>query len=359
MARLRVAILTLGAILLSSVALWASINGGISGVVTDSSGAVVQGATVTATNTQTGVKTTLQTDSKGFYNFPALQIGTYTVDVQQTGFKTESHTDLVIDANSALRSDFSLQVGAIVEKVTVSTDVARVETESTQMGEVITSKTMTAVPLNGRSYTDLLALQPGVSPYRAGDEVGQTGTPDIGGRDVDGGQNPGNQSVNGQRETANGFMVNGSTVEEGRNNGAAIIPNLDSIEEFRIITNNFDAEYGNYSGGQVNVVTKSGTNGFHGSGFEFLRNTSFDAKNYFSLPGDPTPVYRQNQFGGTFGGPLVKNKTFFFVDYQATRQTRASLINTQMPSVANFGGDFTDSAQSLSNSVGGRVLQIS
>ncbi|HEX4770919.1 MAG TPA: hypothetical protein VH351_08830, partial [Bryobacteraceae bacterium] len=265
-------------------------------------------------------------------------------------FKTESHTDLVIDANSALRSDFTLQVGAIVEKVTVNTDAAHVETESTQMGEVITAKTITAVPLNGRAYTDLLALQPGVSPYTSND----TGTPDINGRDVDGGLNAGNQSVNGQRETANGFMVNGSNVEEGRNNGAAIIPNLDSIEEFRIITNNFDAEYGNYSGGQVNVVTKSGTNGFHGSGFEFLRNTSFDAKNYFSLPTDPTPVYRQNQFGGTFGGPLVKNKTFFFVDYQATRQTRASLINTQMPSVANFGGDFGDSSGALTNSVGGQ-----
>ncbi|HEY4053026.1 MAG TPA: carboxypeptidase regulatory-like domain-containing protein [Terriglobales bacterium] len=350
MTRLRFSAFALGAILLSTVCLWASINGGISGVVTDSSGAVVQGASVTATDTQTGVKTTLQTDSKGFYNFPALQIGTYTVDVQQTGFKTESHTDLVIDANSAVRSDFTLQVGAIVEKVTVNTEAAHVETESTQMGEVITSKTMTAVPLNGRAYTDLLALQPGVSPYTSND----TGTPDISGRDVDGGLNAGNQSVNGQRETANGFMVNGSNVEEGRNNGAAIIPNLDSIEEFRIITNNFDAEYGNYSGGQVNVVTKSGTNGFHGSGFEFLRNTSFDAKNYFSLAGDPTPVFRQNQFGGTVGGPIVKNKTFFFVDYQATRQTRASLINTQMPSVANFGGDFTDSAQSLSNSVGGQ-----
>ena len=258
------------AILVGSICLWASINGSISGVVTDASGAVVTGATVTATNTQTGVKTTLKTDPKGFYSFPALQIGTYTVDVQEVGFKTESHTGLIIDANSALREDFTLHVGQVIERVTIEGEAAHVETDSTQMGEVITAKTITAVPLNGRAYTDLLALQPGVSPYTAND----TGTPDISGRDVDGGLNPGNQSVNGQRETANGFMVNGSTVEEGRNNGAAIIPNLDSIEEFRIITNNFDAEYGNYSGGQVNVVTKSGTNAFHGSGFEFLRNTS-------------------------------------------------------------------------------------
>jgi hypothetical protein len=336
MRRLRFLSCALGVVLLSSLSLWASINGSISGVVTDSSDAVVSGATVTATNVQTGVKTTLKTDSKGFYNFPALQIGNYTVDVQEQGFKTESRTDLVIDANSAVRADFTLQIGQIVEKVTVASEAAHVETESTQMGEVITAKTITAVPLNGRAYTDLLALQPGVSPYTATD----TGSPGISDRAVDGGLNSGNQSVNGQRETANGFMVNGSNVEEGKNNGAAIIPNLDSIQEFRIITNNFDAEYGNYSGGQVNVVTKSGTNGFHGSGFEFLRNTSLDAKNYYALSTDKTPVFRQNQFGGTFGGPIIKDKTFFFVDYQGTRQTEAPTVNAQMPSLLNFGGTF-------------------
>ena len=339
MRRLTIATCALSVLLLGSVSLWASINGSISGVVTDSSGALVNGANVTATNTETGVQTSVKTDSKGFYNFPALQIGTYAVQVQQTGFKTVSQPGLVIDANSALRADITLPVGQIIEKVTVTGEAVHVETDNTQMGEVIGSKTITAVPLNGRAYTDLLALQPGVSPYKASD----TGTPDISGRDVDGGLNPGNQSVNGQRETANGFMVNGSNVEEGRNNGAAIIPNLDSIAEFRIITNNFDAEYGNYAGGQVNVVTKSGTNGFHGSGFEFLRNTSLDAKNYFSSPTDKTPVFRQNQFGGTVGGPIKKDKTFFFVDYQGWRQTQAPTVNTQMPSVANFGGMFDSS----------------
>ncbi len=137
-------------------------------------------------------------------------------------------------------------------------------------------------------------------------------------------------------------MVNGSNVEEGKTNSAAIIPNLDSISEFRIITNNFDAEYGNYSGGQINVVTKSGTNSLHGSGFKFLRNTALHAKNYFSLPTDKTPVFRQNQFGGTLGGPIRKDKTFFFVDYQGTRQTQAPTVNVQMPSPANFNGDFSD-----------------
>jgi len=337
---------------ISSALTWAGINGSISGLVTDSTGAVVSGASVTATNTQTGVQSNVTTDSKGFYNFPSLLIGTYTIQISQTGFKTFSQTGLVIDANSALRVDATLQVGAISEKVEVSTDSVHVETETTQMGEVITGKTMTAVPLNGRSYTDLLALQPGVSPYTSIDTA-MTGVND---RPVDGGLNSGNQSVNGQREASNGFMVNGSNVEEGKTNGAAIVPNLDSISEFRIITNNFDAELGNYSGGQVNVVTKSGENAFHGSGFEFLRNTALDAKNYFALPTDKTPVFRQNQFGGTFGGPIKRDKTFFFLDYQGTRQTQASTVNTQMPSTANFGGNFQDSLFSNSLDAAGNPI---
>lgn len=329
----------LAALFFTSILAWASITGSISGVVTDSSGAVISGAQVAGVNTQTGVKTTVTTDAKGFYNLTALAVGTYNLEISRTGFRTYKQNGLVIDANSALRVDVSLQVGAINEQVEVRSDMVHVEAESTQMGEVISGKTMTAVPLNGRAYTDLLAMQPGVSPYNSVD-TGMTGIND---RPVDGGLNSGNQSVNGQREAANGFMVNGSNVEEGKNNGAAIIPNLDSIAEFRIITNNYDAEYGNYSGGQINVVTKSGTNQLHGSGFEFLRNTVLDAKNYFSLPTDKTPVFRQNQFGGTFGGPLRKDKTFFFVDYQGTRQTQAPTVNAQMPSAANFTGNFADS----------------
>ena len=326
---------------------WASITGSISGVVTDSSGAVISDAAVVATNTQTGVRTAASTDTKGFYSFPTLPVGTYDLRVSHDGFKSYSRTAVTIDANSAVRADVTLEVGAINEKVEVQANNVRVETDSTQLGQVITGKTITTVPLNGRAYTDLLALQPGVSPYNSTD----SGTAGINDRPVDGGLNSGNQSVNGQRESANGFMVNGSNVEEGKNNGAAIIPNLDSISEFRIITNNFDAEYGNYSGGQINVVTKSGTNSLHGSGFEFLRNTALDAKNYYALPTDKTPVFRQNQFGGTFGGPIRKDKTFFFLDYQGTRQTQAPTVNVQTPSKLNFGGDFTDSAASFSTSV--------
>jgi Carboxypeptidase regulatory-like domain len=341
-----IAIVFAGFFLTTALA-WASITGSISGVVTDPSGAVVTGASVVAVDAQTGVRTTATTDAKGFYSLPALPVGTYQVRVSQTGFKSYTRTGLVVDANSALRVDVALQVGTTSENVEVRSDTVHVETETTQLGQVISGKTMTAVPLNGRSYTNLLSLQPGVSPYTTSD----TGTADLGDRSVDGDLSPGNQSVNGQRETANGFMVNGSNVEEGRNNGAAIIPNLDSIAEFRIITNNFDAEYGNYSGGQVNVVTKSGSNRLHGSGFEFLRNTSLDAKNYFSLPTDPTPVFRQNQFGGTLGGPIRKDKTFFFIDYQGTRQTRGLTQNQQMPSLADRSGDLSDQADALVNTV--------
>ena len=156
--------------------------------------------------------------------------------------------------------------------------------------------------------------------------------------------------MNGGREASNGFMVNGANVEEGRNNGTAIIPNLDSIAEFRIITSNFDAEYGNYSGGQVNVATKSGTNQFHGSAFEFLRNTDLNARNYFS----PTRgVFQQNIFGATFGGPIKKNSTFFFVDYQGTRLVQAPTVTTTVPSLANRTGDLSDQADSLTGSVVG------
>jgi hypothetical protein len=320
---------------------WASITGSISGVVTDPTGAVVVGAKVVATETQTGVRNEITTDSAGFFNFPTLPIGVYDVEVAATGFKTYQKKGVVVDANSALRVDAALQVGATADVVTVNSEAVHVETESTQNGEVIEGKKIMSVPLNGRSYTDLLSLQPGVVPaaYRSQ-------APDINNRQPSGDLNAGNQAVNGQRETANGFMVNGANVVEGRNNGAAVIPNLDSIEEFRIITNNFDAEYGNYSGSQINVATKAGTNAWHGSAFEFLRNTAFDARNFFDQPGT-IGDFKQNQFGGTFGGPIKHDKLFFFVDYQGTRQIKGDTVATNVPSESVFP-DSTGNANALS-----------
>ncbi|HEV2418582.1 MAG TPA: carboxypeptidase regulatory-like domain-containing protein [Terriglobia bacterium] len=322
----------------------AAITGSISGVIKDPSGAVIPGAEVSVVNTETGIRSVVKADAAGFYNFPALSIGTYDLEVRQTGFKSFRVTGLSINANSALRVDANLQVGEQTQVVSVSSAALHVETRSTQMGEVIGSSRITSVPLNGRSYTDLLHLQPGVSPY--------VNTASPGDRPVSGDlQNAGNESVNGGRESANGFMVNGANVEEGRNNGAAIIPNLDSIAEWRIITNNFDAEYGNYSGGQVNLATKSGANQFHGDAFDFLRNTSLNTRNFFS---PSIGAFIQNQFGGTFGGPIKHNKAFFFVDYQGTRTTQG--VDTGLipvPSVADRTGDLSDQASSLTGSVNG------
>jgi hypothetical protein len=339
--------------LLATGLAWASITGSISGIVTDASGALVPNASVTATNTDTGVQSVIKTDGKGFYNFSDLPVGNYDVEVAQPGFKTFLKTGIHIDANSAIRLDVRLEVGQIAEKVTVRSDVVQVETQSTQMGEVINSEKILATPLNGRDFTNLLSLQPGVVPYLYANANQDVNLQDrhVGGSTT---ENAGNQSINGQRETANGFMVNGANVQEGKNNGTAVIPNLDSIEEFRIITNNFDAEYGNYSGGQINVVTKSGTNSFHGSAFEFLRNTVLDARNFFT--GDIGKLI-QNQFGGTVGGPIKKDKVFFFADYQGTRRIDGPTQTASVPSAPNLTGDLTDGvAGTLAGAVGGQAM---
>ena len=321
-------------LLLGSAVAWASITGSIAGIVTDPSGSVVPGAPVTATNTATGVQATVQTDGAGFYSFPDLPVGDYNLDVKQTGFKSYHKGGIHIDANSAIRADVKLALGEVSEKVTVESSAVQVETQSTQMGEVIDSQKITAVPLDGRSFIDLLSLQPGVVPGAYSSQA--AGLND---RNVSGTLGAGNQSVNGQREASNGFMLNGANVNEGKNNGTAVIPNLDSIEEFRIITNNFDAEYGNYSGGQVNVVTKAGTNQIHGDAFEFNRNTAFNARNYFS---PSIGKFIQNQFGGTVGAPIKHDKIFFFADYQGTRQIQGPTSTTTVPTDEDRMGDLLD-----------------
>jgi hypothetical protein len=321
------------------------------GTVTDPQRAVVSAAEVTATETTTGVRQKTVTDSRGFYSFQSLPVGRYDVRVEAPGFNPLRRTGVVIDVNSKVEVDVSLAVGEKTEAVTVSESAARVETVDTQMGEVITGKQMTSVPLNGRSYTDLLSLQPGVVPTTS---LTSNTQQDVGvsALSPSGDLNPGTLSINGQREFANAFIVNGSDVEEDVNSGTAIIPNLDSIAEFRILTSNFDAENGEHSGGQINVVTKSGTNEFHGDGFEFLRNTNLDARNYFS----PTRgAFDQYQFGGTFGGPIRRNRMFFFLDYQGTRLTEG--IDTgqiPIPSMQDRAGDLSDLASSMTGTVTGQ-----
>src|SRR6202050_2929922 len=261
--------------------LLAGVSASISGTVTDPSGAVVAGATVTATNVDTGVVATQPTNAQGFYSFQSLAVGKYRIDVAQSGFKNYSETGLVLDVNQALVEDVKMQVGQGTEKVEVSGTALHVDTASTQLGEVITDKEMTDVPLVTRSYTDLLSLQPGVisSPSgMTGAYAGSFISAGFAAPLVSGNEDSGALSVNGMRESENGFILNGILVQEIGFSGAGAIPNLDSLYEFRILTNNPDAEYGNYSGGLINVVTQSGTNRYHGHLFEFVRNTDFDAR---------------------------------------------------------------------------------
>jgi hypothetical protein len=340
--RLRILALFLIVFLAGSLAL-AGVTASISGTVTDTSGAAVVAATVTATNVETRVAVTQQTNSQGFYSFQSLPLGTYTIDVEQKGFKTYRQTGLVLDVNSALVVDVALQVGQNTETVEVSSSALHVDTASTQMGEVIEGKQMTDVPLVTRSYTDLLALQPGVvstPSTMTGAYGGSFNSAGFAVPQVSGDENSGALSVNGMREAANGFILNGILVQETGFSGAGAIPNLDSIAEFRILTNNFDAEYGNYSGGQINVVTKSGTNDWHGNVFEFFRNTNLDAANFFDQ--GQRGAYHQNQFGGTFGGPVKRDKIFFFADYQGNRKTVAQTqVINGAPSAATEQGNLS------------------
>jgi hypothetical protein len=335
---------------------FAGVGGSISGTVKDPSGAAIVKASVTLINPSTGVRQSASADGRGTYAFPVLPVGGYVLEVNHPGFKPYRRTGIVLDANSSLRLDVVLQVGERTDAITVSENAVHVETSSSQMGEVITGSTMTGVPLNNRSYTDLLALQSGVAPATS---ITSSTVQDVGASafSPSGDLNPGTVSINGQREFANSFMVNGSDVEEDVNMGTAIVPNLDSIAEFRILTNNFDAEYGEYSGGQINVITKSGSNAFHGDVFEFLRNTNLDARNYFS----PTRgSFDQNQFGGTLGGPVTHNKIFFYTDYQGTRQTQG--VDTGLipvPSLQDRSGNLSDLATSLSTIVSGAAFATS
>jgi len=324
----------------------ADITGKIIGTVADPSGATVPGAKVTLRNPSTGLTRTLQTDASGSYEFLLVPIGEgYSVEVEAAGFEKGVEQGITLLVNQVFRADFSLRIGSATQKVEVSAAPAQVETTSTQVGDVIESSKMETLPLNGRSYIDLLGLQAGVAPVASGDNW--TGT-------VSGLSSSGTVSVDGQRETQNGFLVNGGDVEHTLENGASLVPTLDSIAEFRLLTNSFDAEYGRFSGAIVNVVTKSGTNSFHGDLFEFLRNNAFDSRNFYDLnqtsivtgqpiPGSALAELKRNQFGGTIGGPILKNRLFFFGDYQGTRQVNGdSTGNVLVPSALERTGDFSD-----------------
>src|ERR1700691_2448489 len=306
------------------------------GVVTDVSGAVIPGATVVA---------------EGECRFAAMTPGEYTIAASAQGFAPAEQTVTV--GTQAAEVRIALNVGKTSETVSVNATSAALATNDTSTGGTLDAKQVQAVPLNGRSFTDALAVEPGVTPASSSQAnaivmSGVASTPPSGELDS------GALSIGGQRETANSFRVNGADAQEDVNMGVAIVPTLDSIAELNVVTGNDAPEYGTASGGQIAVVTKSGSNGWHGSMFEFLRNTNLDARNYFS---EQRAGFHQNQFGATLGGPVRKDKLFFFADYQGTRLAEG--IDTgliSVPTAAERGGDFSASAGALTGAVSGPYL---
>src|SRR5580704_6158541 len=225
-------------VLITAASAWAAVNGSISGVIKDATGAVIPKADVKAVNVDTNVTGSTVTDNLGAYSFLSLPVGPYRLEVKADGFQRYEQTDITLNTNDELRFDIVLKIGEVTQSVEVATSAVRVETANTQLGDVISGSHMESMPLNGRMFTDLLGLQAGVVPQLSPQSQGFG--------NFFGTTQQGNVSISGQRETSNGFMVNGSTVDNAVNNGATVVPNLDSIAEFRVLTANFDAEHGNY-----------------------------------------------------------------------------------------------------------------
>ena len=305
-------------------------SGRIVGRVADPSGAVLAHAKVTLTNEATAISRTALTSDSGDYAFVDVVPGTYTLQFELTGFKKNVQKSVTLDVNQVVTLNSTLQVGASQETVEVTSEAPQVDTTSTQLGAVINDRSVNELPLNSRDTYQFLQLQPGVQA-QLGNGNGSL---------FYGSQDTGSVSVNGGRTRANNFSVNGGDANDQFVNLPTVQPTPDSVEEFRVITNTFDAEYGRNSGSVVNVITKSGSNSLHGDIYEYFRNTVLDAKNYFDTAG--RPQWNQNQFGGTLGGPIRKDRTFFFVSYEG-RRVREGITGEQVnvPTAAQRTGDFS------------------
>ncbi len=322
----------------------------VSGLVHDATGLVIPGAEVKLRLAGADAPLAQVTDGQGRFEISVAAEGSYAIEVNAAGFALYRGQAAVSKASPDANVDVTLTVSGGAETVEVTANALAAETTSTQLGETLQAKKMESVPLNGRSFTDLMAVQPGIVPVNTA-QPGAVVMTGVATTPPSGDANPGNLSISGQREDSNGFRVNGADVEEDVNMGTSIVPNLDAIDSFQVLTSNFDAEYGNSSGGQILVTTKSGTEQLHGSAFEFLRNTALDARNYFS---SDRAAYRQNQFGGAVGGPTFWEGIHWFADYQGTRLTEG--IDTgdiAVPSAAERGGDF--SQVPLTGSVNGNA----
>src|SRR5580658_2460016 len=324
--------------LLGPALAWGQTTGQIRGTAKDVSGAVVAGASVTAVLMGTDTTRTVSTEADGSFEIPELAVGTYTVTAGAQGFKKFIANSVVVSIGHVTVVDIVLQVGGATDTVTVEANAAQVETTSTQLGAVMTDESIRELPLNTRDAYQLLQLQPGVQSQLGADLF--LGT-----------DNAGVVSVNGGRGRSNNYMVNGGDANDIFINGPAIQPSPDAIEEFRVLTNNFDAEYGRNSGSVVNVVTKSGTNVVHGDFYEFNRNNAYNTREYIT---GLNPDYKQNQFGGTLGGPIKKNSTFLFGSYEGNRLIQGiSSGSVLLPTAAEATGDFSEAgaAQAFSGQV--------
>lgn len=303
--------IVIATVLFGGEALGQSANATLTGVVKDTSGAVLPGATITARNVATNEVRTTVSNAEGLYRLTSVPRGTYEVKAELVGFKTVAQSDVLLTVGDTARVDFELSVGELSETITVTSRASLVNTEEGRLSNLVDEKRVSELPLNGRNVMQLIELQPGAisNPGNA----------------VLGGSAGGNSAfVNGQRNRANNFLLDGTDNNDQFTAGrVAVNPNVDTIQEFRVSANNFSAEFGRNSASVVNVVTKSGTNVFHGTAFEFLRNDAFDARTVFARKVDPLKF---NQFGGTFGGPVKRDRMFFFSSYEGLRVTRGTTL---------------------------------
>src|SRR5687767_8577179 len=321
----RVQCLAFSTLILFTVSLAAQVTtADLVGTVRDSSGSVIPGVQVSLTNEATGVSRTSVTDEAGNFLITQLQPGRYVLTAELTGFRRHSQSGVELQVNQRAQVDLVLQVGQVSETIEVVGDPPLLESQSSVLGSVITETQVRDLPLNGRNFVQLAILSPGVN----GTGFGTRGTIMSGTRPDD--QRPGSELfVNGNRESANNYLYDGIDNNDRLTLALVIRPAIEAIKEFKIQTNLYSAEQGRNPGGQVDVVTKSGTNEVHGVVYEFLRNSALDAKNFFDKPGDKIPPFKQNQFGFALGGPIRRNKTFIFGDYDGFRQRLArTFVNT-------------------------------
>jgi hypothetical protein len=309
----------------------AQASAALEGVVKDSSGAVLPGAQVAATQTATGLTRLGTSNSSGYYRIADLPVGTYTVSATKDGFKKKVLENISLRVDQLANVDIPMDVGTTTEEITVQGESPLVDTSTTSVGGVVENKQITSMPLNGRHFLQLALLLPGVSEPQAGSTQNQWG-----------GQGGAiGFSVSGQRDSYNNFTLDGVNIMDTNYNTVVVSPSVDAVQEFNIIANGYSAKYGILPGAQVDIVTKSGTNQFHGSAFEFFRNSALDAKNYFDFADRPIPPYRQNQFGATLGGPIKKDRLFFFLSYEGLRIRQSLTLTTTVPTLAMHNGNLS------------------